>query len=144
MANDLNCVALVGRLVRDMETKFTSGGMAVGKFSVAIGERVKKGESWEDYTSFLDCTCFGKTAEDIAQYMAKGKQVAITGEIHQDRWQKDGETKSRVVINCNTIQLLGGKSESRDEAPPASVPPRVAAASAPDGFEDDIPPEIPF
>lgn len=148
MANDLNSIVLVARLVRDMETKFTSGGLAIGSFSLAVGKRVKKGESWEDYTSFFDCKCFGKTAENLAQYMVMGKQVAITGELNQDRWTKDGETKSRVVINCNTIQLLGGKSEGHADAPPPSTPPRTpasAGASTPPDFEDDIPGgDIPF
>ena len=144
MANDLNNITLVARLVRDMETKFTSGGMAIGTFSVAVGKRVKKGESWEDYTSFFDCKCFGKTAENLAQYMVKGKQVAITGELNQDRWQKDGETKSRVLINCNSVQLLGGKSEGHADAPPPA-PRAPAMASAPPDFEDDMPdPQIPF
>ena len=137
MANDLNNITLVARLVRDMETKFTSGGMAIGTFSVAVGKRVKKGESWEDYTSFFDCKCFGKTAENLAQYMVKGKQVAITGELNQDRWQKDGETKSRVLVNCNSIQLLGGKSEGHADAPPPSTPPRAPAMAG------DVPPDFP-
>jgi single-strand DNA-binding protein len=138
MANDLNSIVLVARLVRDMETKFTSGGLAIGSFSIAVGKRVKKGESWEDYTSFFDCKCFGKTAENLAQYMVKGKQVAITGELNQDRWTKDGETKSRVVINCNTIQLLGGKSDGHADAPPPSTPPRTPASAG----ADDVPPDF--
>lgn len=148
MGNDLNNWTGVGRLVRDMEIKYTAGGMAIGTFAIAIGKRVKKGESWEDYTSFFDCKCFGKTAENLNQYMVKGKQVAIIGELNQDRWQKDGETKSRVVINCNNIQLLGGKE---DHAPTKqySAPSKPASArnDAPPMEEDvpsDFPDDIPF
>lgn len=149
MGNDLNNWTGIGRLVRDMEMKYTSGGMAIGTFSIAIGKRVKKGDSWEDYTSFFDCKCFGKTAENLNQYMVKGKQVAITGELNQDRWQKDGETKSRIIINCNSIQLLGIK-EDHAPAKQYSAPSKQASAprdSAPPEFDDDIPgdnSDIPF
>lgn len=134
MGNDLNNWTGVGRLVRDMETKYTAGGMAIGTFAIAIGKRVKKGESWEDYTSFFDCKCFGKTAENLNQYMVKGKQVAIIGELNQDRWEKEGKTNSRVVINCNNIQLLGGKE---DHSPTK----QYSAPSKPASARNDAPPE---
>jgi len=108
MANDLNCVLIVGRLTRDMEITYTSGGMAIGKFSLAVNRKKKSGEQWVDEASFFDCACFGKTAENIKQYMTKGKQVVIDGSLHQDRWEKEGKTNSRVCINVDNVQLLGG------------------------------------
>ena len=70
---DLNSVVLIGRLTRDMELKYTSGGMAIGKFSLAVNRKKKSGEQWVDEASFFDVTCFGRTAENLAQYMTKGK-----------------------------------------------------------------------
>ena len=120
MANDLNSVFIVGRLTRDMELKYTSGGMAIGKFSLAVNRKKKSGDQWVDEASFFDVTCFGKTAENLSQYMTKGKQVGVGGSLHQDRWEKDGQNMSRVVINADNIQLLGGgtaSAPSRQESP---------------------------
>jgi len=134
MANDLNCVFIVGRLTRDMELKYTSGGMAIGKFSLAVNRKKKSGEQWVDEASFFDVTCFGKTAENLKQYMTKGKQVGVDGSLHQDRWQDDsGQTRSRVVINADNIQLLGGGTE-----------PAPSRQTEPQGFQDDFPEGIPF
>ena len=134
MANDLNCVFIVGRLTRDMTLTYTSGGMAIGKFSLAVNRKKKSGEQWIDEASFFDVTCFGKTAENLKQYMTKGKQVGVDGSLHQDRWQDDsGQTRSRVVINADNIQLLGGGTE-----------PAPSRQTEPQGFQDDFPEGIPF
>src|SRR5678809_1525968 len=128
MANDMNTVMIIGRLTRDMTLTYTAGGMAIGKFSLAVNRKKKSGELWVEEASFFDVTCFGKTAENLAQYMTKGKQVGVDGSLHQDRWEKDGQNMSRVVINANNIQLLGGGTEQSKPAPskprgqPASVP----------------------
>ena len=123
MANDLNCVFIVGRLTRDMELKYTSGGMAIGKFSLAVNRKKKSGEQWVDEASFFDVACFGKTAENLSQYMTKGKQVGVDGSLRQDRWtDESGNTRSRVVINADNIQLLGGGTEARQDSRPAPSP----------------------
>ena len=144
MANDLNCVFIVGRLTRDMEVRYTSGGMAIGKFSLAVNRKKKSGDQWVDEASFFDVTCFGKTAENLKQYMPKGKQVGVDGSLHQDRWQDDsGQTRSRVVINADNIQLLGGGTE---QTAPAPSKPRGQPASVPeeDYGQSDFPDDIPF
>jgi single-strand DNA-binding protein len=140
MANDLNCVFIVGRLTRDMEVRYASGGMAIGKFSLAVNRKKKSGEQWIDEASFFDVTCFGKTAENLSQYMTKGKQVGVGGSLHQDRWEKDGHSHSRVVINADNIQLLGGGTEQN--APSA---PRGQPLSAPEDYgQRDFPDDVPF
>jgi len=147
MANDLCNVVVIGRLTRDMESTYTTGGMAIGKFSVAVGKRVKKGDGYEDYTSFFDCKCFGKTAENLAQYMVKGKQIAIEGELTQDRWEKDGKANSRILINCNQIHLLGGGDKAQGSTAPQSRPSvRQSANDMPpdDSTPPDFPDDIPF
>ena len=83
---DMNHVILIGRLTRDAELKNTSGGMAVCKFAIAVNRKKKSGEQWVDEASFFDVTCFGKTAGNLNQYLQKGKQVAVEGSLHQDRW----------------------------------------------------------
>lgn len=134
---DMNKWLGVGRLTRDAEMKYTSGGMAICKFAIAVNARVKQGESWIDEASFFDVTVFGKAAESINQYLVKGKQVAIEGRLKQDRWEKDGQTHSRVVINADNVQLLGGGNQQTAPAIRQDAPP---------DFQDDIPGDsgIPF
>ena len=137
---DVNSVALVGRLTRDAELKYTQSGTALINLGIANNYSVKKGETWEDEVSFFDGTLWGKLAESLAQYLLKGKQIAITGEIRQQRWEKDGQNRSKVVININTIQLLGGKSEgSESSAPTNPTAPTAQEPPKPQGNPwDDI------
>ena len=105
---DVNHVILIGRLTKDILLKYTSGGMAIGSFSIAVNRRTKKGEQWVEEASFFDVSLFGKSAEGLAQYLTKGKQVAVEGELRQDRWEQDGQPRSKVTIAASNVQLLGG------------------------------------
>ena len=108
---DINSVNIIGRLTRDIELKSTSGGLTIGKASVAINRRVKRDGEWTEEGNFFDVVMFGKTAENIAKYAGKGKQIGISGELEQQRWEKDGQQRSKIVIIANSVQLLGGKSQ---------------------------------
>ena len=110
MANmDINHVIEIGRLTRDAEVTYTPGGMAVGKISIAVNRRVKKGQDWVDEANYFDVSIFGKQAEGLKPYLTKGKQIAVDGFLKQDRWEKDGQKHSAVKIVANDIQLLGGR-----------------------------------
>ena len=127
----LNCVVLIGRLTRDMELKQISSGTSVGKFSIAVNKKYKKENQTIEEVSFFDCTCWGKIAEALAQYMLKGKLVAVEGELKQNRWEQDGQQRSKVEINVNNIQLLSFDPQSTTSPPPAQ--------QDHPGFDDDIP-----
>jgi single-strand DNA-binding protein len=142
---DINRVILVGRLTRDAELRYSGGGMAVCKFSLAINRRKKSGDSWEDEANFFDVVLFGKQGEAINQYLVKGKQVGIDGELRQNRWEQDGQSRSKVEITAFNVQLLGGGSGGRGGQAPArddnprntyEKPPQEQPTSE---FEDDIP-----
>jgi len=105
---DVNVVVLVGRLTRDAELKYTNSGMPISRFSLAVNRRRKQGDQWVDEASFFEVDYWGKGAEAVNQYMTKGKQVAVEGELRQDRWEQDGQSRSKVIINANSVQLLGG------------------------------------
>jgi single-strand DNA-binding protein len=105
---DINHVILVGRLTRDAELKHTASGQPVCKFSIAVNRRKKTGEVWEDEANFFDIVLWGRQGESLNQYLIKGKQVAIDGELRQDRWDQDGQKRSKVEIVAGTLQLLGG------------------------------------
>jgi single-strand DNA-binding protein len=103
MAN-MNTVTLIGRLVRDAELKQTTNSR-VAKFAVAVN----RWDGTEEVASFFDCVLWGRRADSLTEYLTKGTQVGLRGELQQERWEKDGQTRSRVVINVRDVQLLGGK-----------------------------------
>jgi single-strand DNA-binding protein len=108
---DVNRVIEIGHLTRDAEVTYTPGGMAVGKLSIAVNRRIKKGQEWVDESNYFDVSLFGKQAEGLKPYLTKGKQIAVDGFLKQDRWQDQatGQNRSAVKIVANDIQLLGGK-----------------------------------
>lgn len=147
MANDINVVVLVGRLTRDCEVRATAGGTSICRFSVAVNRRTKKGESWVDEPNYFDVVLWGKSADSLRSYLTKGRQVSIEGELRQSRWEQDGQSRSRVEVFANNVQLLSspGASDAPSQAPAPSRDSRYAAPASdfgPEAFEDkdsDIP-----
>jgi single-strand DNA-binding protein len=141
---DIIQVMGIGRLTRDATVTFTSGGMAIASFAVAVNRKTKKGDQWIDEASFFDVKLFGKTAENLTQYLTKGKQIGFSGSLVQERWQgQDGQNHSRVVINADNVQLLGGDRNSQGSQTNAKT---GGSHASEQGFNDDAPfiEEIPF
>ena len=111
----INKAMVSGNLTRDPELKETSSGMAVLEFGIAVNER-RKGNTgeWEDYANFIDCVIFGKRAEAVANYLSKGTHVAIEAHIRQDRWEKDGKTRSKIKLIVDEIDFAGAKRDKGD------------------------------
>ncbi len=148
--SDLAVAVIVGRLTRDAELKYTNSGQAVCHFSVATGSRRKKGDQWVEESSFWDVDLWGKQGESINQYLTKGKLVAVEGSMRQDKWEQDGQTRSKTLISANTVQLLGSPGGSGSQGGAYEKPqPRPSQeqrgggnpSSGPvgDDFTDDIP-----
>ena len=111
---DLNIVALVGRLTKNNEMRFTNTGFAICSFSIAVNKRVKAQDgSWQDKASFFDCSFFGKMAEGVSQYLVKGQQVSIQGSLDQQSWETNGQKRSKVVVIVNSLSLLGSNKGSQ-------------------------------
>jgi len=138
---DINHVVLVGRLVRDAELKYTASGQAVCKFSIAINRRKKNGDQWVSEANYFDVVLWGRLGESINQYLLKGKSVGVEGELRQDRWQQDGQTRTKVDILANNIQLLdfGQQSEGHWRSSPENHGASSNQAPGDGGFTDDIP-----
>jgi single-strand DNA-binding protein len=134
---NFNRVILMGRLTRDPELRYSGGGMAVCTFTLAVNRRVKKGDAWEEEAGFFDVVVFGKTAERSAEYLAKGRQALIEGELVQRKWEsQDGQKRSKIEISANVVQFIGGR-----EGGGARESGAAGAAEAPPPLDDD---EIPF
>ena len=111
MASDLNSVTIVGRLTRESEIRYSQNGGAIVRFAIAVNRRKRTADNrWEDEANFFDCVYFGKSAEGINQYLEKGRQVAIQGELRQNRWEQDGQSRSRVEIWVTNLQLLSSSN----------------------------------
>ncbi len=142
MATDINKVVLVGRLTRDSELKYTSSGTAINKFSIAVNRNRKQGDQWIDEVNYFDITLWGKRGEALQPYLLKGKQVAVEGELRQNRWEQDGQKRSKVEIFAVNIQLLGGRSAGGAESTANfqnTETGQNGSSSAHEEFEDDIP-----
>ena len=111
--NDLNHVVLIGRLTQDAELKYTQSGYAISNFSIAVNRSRKNGEQWEEEANFFEVSLFGKSAENLKPYLVKGKQIAIDGELKKDRWESEGQKRSKVSILAHNIQLVGGNNNSQ-------------------------------
>ena len=138
--NDITSIMMIGRLTRDCELKYSEGGLAICKFSLACGKKIKD----ENYTSFFDVVVFGKLGEALNKYLLKGKQVAVQGEVKQERWTKDGQNHSKVTVIANNIELLGGgeKHEASTESTGAPIVVNDWGQQGEDKgkpFNDDIP-----
>jgi single-strand DNA-binding protein len=123
--NDLNSFIIEGRLTRDAELKYLPSGTALATFSLANNRSYKKGDDWEKETLYLDVTVFGKQAEYIG-VLKKGRQVRANGRIKQERWETNGEKRSKYVVVADHVEVK-------------PIPKGTEAKQASDGFEDDIP-----
>ena len=131
--DDINIVTLVGRLTKDAEVKALPSGAEVAEMSIASNYSVKKGDQWVDEVSYFDVVKFKPGG--LAQYLKKGKQISVVGELQQQRWEKDGQKRSRVKIMARKLQLLGGKeTQSAYGQEPGDL-----EHKADPGFEDDVP-----
>ena len=134
---DLNTLTIIGRLTHDISDNnfaYTAGGTARLNLSIAVNRSQKSCGEWSDKVSFFDVTIWGKVAENIKQYLSKGKQIAIEGYLEQQRWEKDGKKYSKVCIIANQIQLLGDKNKDVSQQEQGYTDLRNG-----DDFLDDIP-----
>ena len=161
MSNDYNKITLIGRLTRDIDLKYTTTGTAIAAVSLASNRSVKKQDSWETEVSYFDANIYGRMAENLKPYLIKGKMILIAGRLKQDRWEKDGQKFSRIKIEVEEVQLLGGNSSESPNNSNEKVQPQFSAipqiqtipqqaepvTSAPDPSlfnNDDFPDDIPF
>ena len=161
MSNDYNKVTLIGRLTRDIDLKYTTTGTAIAAVSLASNRSVKKQDNWETEVSYFDANIYGRMAENLKPYLIKGKMILIAGRLKQDRWEKDGQKFSRIKIEVEEVQLLGGNSSESPNNSNEKVQPQFSAipqiqtipqqaepvTSAPDPSlfnNDDFPDDIPF
>src|ERR1700760_1964022 len=146
-SRSVNKVILVGHLGRDAETKFTPGGAAVTRFSVATNRRWKDQQSgeWKEETDWSNVVLW--RSENLANYLTKGKQIYVEGRLHTRSYEdKDGKKVYATEVVADDVILLGGQGDGGggrggDEysQQPVSQPRGGAArAPAPAAAHDDF------
>jgi single-strand DNA-binding protein len=157
-ASNVNVVVVTGNLTRDPELRHTGGGTAVCDLRVAVNSRRKdQSGNWVDKPNYFDVTVWGAQGENCANYLSKGRPVAIEGRLDWREWEaKDGGKRQAVQIVANSVQFLGSRDGSGGgnaggggngggfSSPRSDVPADESDfASAPAGggsqSEDDIP-----
>lgn len=106
---DLNHIVVIGRITQEVSEQdfgYISTGTAKLTLHIANNESRKKGDNWEDVTSYFDVVYWGKPAENIKAKIHKGLLIGVSGRLKQDRWEKDGQKKSKIYINADSIQIL--------------------------------------
>ena len=142
----VNKAILIGRLGKDPELRYTSGGKAVTSFSLATSERWASADGQkQESTTWHNIVAWGKQAEVMKEYLSKGKEVYIEGRISNRSYDdKEGNKKYISEVVVQNFQFIGGKSDSGgsgsssgySSAPPADMP-----SGPPDGGGDD---DLPF
>lgn len=113
-----NNSTLVGNLTRDPELKFTKSGTAIAKFSLAVNHRWYNNsiDDWDEKPSFFDCVAWGKLGENIAESVAKGDRLIVSGRLDLQQWEtEDGQKRSKVevVVESAGPDLLWATAEPK-------------------------------
>ena len=112
---NLNVVAITGNLTKDPELRSTPNGTSVCKLRVAVNSRRKDGQSgeWVDKPNYFDVTVWGAQGENCANYLSKGRPVAVEGRLDWREWEaQDGSKRQAVEIVANSVQFLGSRSDN--------------------------------
>lgn len=128
--SSFNRVILMGNITRDIELRSAAGDKSVAQVGLAVNHRyvTSGGEKLEEVV-FVDCEAWGKTAENMARYLAKGKSVLIEGRLKLDQWKDraDGSNRSKLKVVIDTFSFVSG--QGGDEKPAAKAKPAPAARS---------------
>lgn len=121
----VNRVFLLGNLGADPEIRYTPSQQAVCNLRLATGERKKNPDGqWVDHTEWHRVVTWGKTAENCAQYLTKGKQVFVEGKIQTKKWQdQEGKDRYTTEIVAFSVQFIGGRGENAGLASNLEVEP---------------------
>ncbi|MCW3041549.1 MAG: single-stranded DNA-binding protein [Solirubrobacterales bacterium] len=113
-ASNINRVVLTGNLTADPDLRSLPSGMPVCKLRLAVNTRRKQGEEWVDKPNYFDVTVWGKQGENCANFLSKGRPVAIDGRLEWREWQdkETGKNRQSIDIIADTVQFLGGRDDN--------------------------------
>ena len=151
---NLNVVCVTGNLTRDPELRSTPSGTSVCKLRVAVNSRRKdQSGNWVDKPNYFDVTVWGAQGENCANYLSKGRPVAVQGRLDWREWEaQDGSKRQAIEIIADSVQFLGSRSDNQGGGsggggngfqPQSDVPADTSdfegATVSSGGSDDDIP-----
>ena len=116
--NDVNSVIIMGRLTKESELRYTQGGSANCKFTIATNKSYYNANREEiKSVTFINVVTWGKIAESCANYIHKGSKVLVIGSLAQNTWTtKEGQKRTMYIINAQTVHFLDSVKRERTEA----------------------------
>ena len=129
---DLNQIIVSGNITHDIGERDIQkvGETTKLTVSIAINKSVKSNGEWKNKAMFFDVVLWGRLADNLKPYLVKGKSIAVVGTLDQDRWEKEGQKKSKDYITASEVKLLGGKADNNESH---------AQSNNDLGFPEDIP-----
>lgn len=141
MARHYNRVVLIGNLTREPELRYTPNNTAVTDLGLAVNRNYQDGSGeWQEETTFVDVTVWGRQAENASQYLDKGNRLFLEGRLTFDQWENDaGENRSKLSVTAERLSFIDSAGEG--EAPDAQgdSPDEILDDVDVDETEDDIP-----
>lgn len=134
----INRVIISGNLTRDPQIRRTQGGTSIMDFGVAVNDRRKNNQTgeWEDVPNFVDVVMFGKRAESLSNYLAKGAKVCIEGKLRYSSWEKDGNRRSKLEVIADEVEFMNQRKQQSQ--------PQYVESTVIDGNQGDIYDDIPW
>lgn len=110
-----NKVVLVGNLTRDIELRYSQGGMAIANTAIATSRKFTSNGEKKEEVMFIDITFFGRSAEVANQYLRKGSKILVEGRLNFDQWvAQDGSKRSKHSVTVETMQMLDSKADAQN------------------------------
>ncbi|MDP9187868.1 MAG: single-stranded DNA-binding protein [Actinomycetota bacterium] len=154
-ATNINSVVVTGNLTRDPELRSLPSGTSVCKLRVAVNSRRKDGQSgeWVDKPNYFDVTVWGAQGENCANYLSKGRPVAVSGRLDWREWEtQEGQKRQAVEIIAESVQFLGSREggsgggggngngfQASSDVPADTSDFQESAAGSGGSSDDDIP-----
>ena len=127
MSSNINRVSISGNLTRDSELRSANNGTAILNFSVAVNDRRKVGDEWQDVPNYIDCVMFGQRAVSLHNLLKKGDKVAIDGKLRWSSWEtKEGSKRSKLEVVVDEMELMSAPKQK--QATPTSA-----------AYDEDVP-----
>lgn len=142
-----NNVTVIGNLTREPELRFTTGGRGVASFGLAVNRRWKKGDEWQEQTSFFNVVAWGELGENAAASLTKGARVIVTGRLEQRSWEtNEGDKRTVVEIVADELgpSLRWAQAQVERTEREKSTGGQQAGGGGSSGHGYDYPDEEPF
>jgi len=108
-----NKIILVGNMTRDVELRYTQGGMAIGKTAIATSRKFTSNGEKKEEVCYVDITAFGRSGEILNQYCRKGSKILVEGRLTFEQWvDNNGQKKSKHSVTIESLQMLDTKGSA--------------------------------